>query len=144
MKNALLLPGQLPRLTWLHLTSFDYIHRPPPLEGHRHPSRVLVLLGHCVALAFGHRIFCFPFTSSNWIKLPRFRRALCFFVAAAAKFFPPENAASVTLFFRSLSPPPSLSLTFYLSLPFTNSQLCTKLSRKEKIIGHKKCHSTKK
>lgn len=38
---------------------------------------------------------CLPFTSSNWIKLARFRWAHSRSQLAAAKFFPPENAASV-------------------------------------------------
>lgn len=149
MKNALLLPGQLPRLTWLHLTSFDYIAPalpplPSSLTTSRYSSSLLFLLP-IVALAFGRRVFCFPFTSSNWIKLPRFRRALCFCCSASQVFSAGKRSFRYAIFLPSLSLSFSLSRSLcYVSLPFTNSQLRTMLSRKEKIIGHKKCHSNAK
>lgn len=146
MKNALLLPGQLPRLTWMRLTSFDYIAPAPLLASALttswHSSSLLFLLP-IVALAFGRRVFCFPFTSSNWIKLPRFRRALCFCCNASQVFSAGKRSFRYAIFSLSLSFSLSRSLC-YVCLPFTNSQLRTMLSRKEKIIGHKKCHSNAK
>lgn len=126
-----------------NLVAFNklWLHSPSPRHRHCLSSRV-VLLGHCVALAFGRRIFCFPFTSSNWIKLPRFRHALFFsffFCCSDSRVFSAGKRS-----FRYAIFSLALSLSRALSLPSANSQLCTKLSRKEKIIGHKKCHSKKK
>lgn len=119
MKNALLLPGQLPRLTWLRLTSFDYIAPAPLLASALttswHSSSLLFLLP-IVALAFGRRVFCFPFTSSNWIKLPRFRRALCFCCSASQVFSAGKRSFRYAIF--------SLTLSLFLSLARFAMSVC--------------------
>lgn len=68
----------------------------------------------------------------------------CVFVATPAKFFPPENAASVTLFFRSLSLFLSLSLALLCLSVVYKFSIAHNAEQKGKIIGHKKCHSNAK
>lgn len=125
---------------WLHCP------RPPlasSLTTSWHSSSLLFLLP-IVALAFGRRVFCFPFTSSNWIKLPRFRRALCFCCNASQVFSAGKRSFRYAIF--------SLSLSFSLSLARFAMSVCRLQilncaqcwAERKKIIGHKKCHSKAK
>lgn len=84
---------------WLHCP------RPPLCTLLWPPPGILLALFllPIVALAFGRRVFCFPFTSSNWIKLPRFRRALCFCCNASQVFSAGKRSFRYAIFSQSLS-----------------------------------------
>lgn len=133
-----------------NLAAFNklWLHCPRPLLPSSlttswHSSSLLFLLP-IVALAFGRRVFCFPFTSSNWIKLPRFRRALCFCCNASQVFSAGKRSFRYAIFSLSLSLFFSLSLALLCQSAVYKFSIAHNAEQKGKIIGHKKCHSNAK
>lgn len=98
-----------------NLAAFNklWLHSPRPFAASCHSTRV-VLIAHCCLGFWSSPFFVFHLRLRIESSC-RVSGVRCVFVAMPAKFFPPENAASVTLFFHYLSP--SLALlslcTFY-------------------------------
>lgn len=123
-----------------NLAAFNklWLHSPRPFAASCHSSRD-VLIAHC-CLGFWSSRFLFSIYVFELNQVAAFPACSVFLLQRQPSFFRRKTQLPLRYFFAI-----SLSRSLcYLFLPFTNSQLRTMLSRKEKIIGHKKCHSTKK